>query len=129
MKYMELLDVHGDYVTMLIKKLSPPLVTLLSAEPEIQYVALRNINLIVQKRYVRRKLNEICYFNRHNFASLQFLVHHFCCIILPCWVVCLLSSFYLTVFTLFICLLIIFFPHFFHHLLISSMWISFRGAL
>eukprot|EP00658_Telonema_sp_P-2_P018420 TRINITY_DN17229_c0_g1_i6.p1 TRINITY_DN17229_c0_g1~~TRINITY_DN17229_c0_g1_i6.p1 ORF type:complete len:922 (+),score=236.77 TRINITY_DN17229_c0_g1_i6:193-2958(+) len=31
------------------KKLSPPLVTLLSAEPEIQYVALRNINLIVQR--------------------------------------------------------------------------------
>ncbi|KAG5840331.1 hypothetical protein ANANG_G00187670 [Anguilla anguilla] len=28
----------------------PPLVTLLSAEPELQYVALRNINLIVQKR-------------------------------------------------------------------------------
>ena len=28
----------------------PPLVTLLSAEPEIQYVALRNINLIVQRR-------------------------------------------------------------------------------
>lgn len=27
-----------------------PQVTLLSAEPEIQYVALRNINLIVQKR-------------------------------------------------------------------------------
>jgi len=26
-------------------------VTLLSAEPEIQFVALRNINLIVQKRY------------------------------------------------------------------------------
>ncbi len=31
------------------KKMAPPLVTLLSAEPEIQYVALRNINLIVQK--------------------------------------------------------------------------------
>uniref|UniRef100_A0A453I399 Beta-adaptin appendage C-terminal subdomain domain-containing protein n=2 Tax=Aegilops tauschii TaxID=37682 RepID=A0A453I399_AEGTS len=30
--------------------MAPPLVTLLSAEPEIQYVALRNINLIVQKR-------------------------------------------------------------------------------
>lgn len=29
---------------------APPLVTLLSSEPEIQYVALRNINLIVQKR-------------------------------------------------------------------------------
>jgi vesicle coat complex subunit len=47
---MEMLDPHGDYITMLVKKLSPPLVTLLSAEPEIQYVALRNINLIVQKR-------------------------------------------------------------------------------
>lgn len=33
----------------LAKKLAPPLVTLLGSEPEIQYVALRNINLIVQK--------------------------------------------------------------------------------
>jgi AP-1 complex subunit beta-1 len=32
------------------KKMAPPLVTLLSAEPEVQYVALRNINLIVQRR-------------------------------------------------------------------------------
>eukprot|EP00051_Salpingoeca_urceolata_P014031 m.177822 g.177822 ORF g.177822 m.177822 type:complete len:871 (+) comp17972_c0_seq1:139-2751(+) len=31
------------------KKLAPPLVTLLSTEPEVQYVALRNINLIAQK--------------------------------------------------------------------------------
>ena len=37
---------------MLVKKLAPPLVTLLSAEPEIQYVALRNINLVVQKRFL-----------------------------------------------------------------------------
>ena len=29
-----------------------PAVTLLSSQPEIQFVALRNINLIVQKRYV-----------------------------------------------------------------------------
>ena len=50
MKLMEMLDMSGEYVTSLIKKLAPPLVTLLSAEPEIQYVALRNINLIVQKR-------------------------------------------------------------------------------
>ena len=34
----------------LSKKLAPPLVTLLGSEPEIQYVALRNINLIVQKQ-------------------------------------------------------------------------------
>ncbi|XP_060603600.1 AP-1 complex subunit beta-1-like [Ruditapes philippinarum] len=50
MKLMEMLDTSGDYVSSLVKKLAPPLVTLLSAEPEIQYVALRNINLIVQKR-------------------------------------------------------------------------------
>ncbi|KAJ3691718.1 hypothetical protein LUZ61_020882 [Rhynchospora tenuis] len=39
-----------DVIRNLCKKMAPPLVTLLSAEPEIQYVALRNINLIVQKR-------------------------------------------------------------------------------
>jgi AP-1 complex subunit beta-1 len=32
-----------------LKKLAAPLVTLLSQRPEIQYVALRNINLILQK--------------------------------------------------------------------------------
>lgn len=41
-----------DYYGTLLKKLAPPLVTLLSAEPELQYVALRNINLIVQRRWV-----------------------------------------------------------------------------
>lgn len=39
-----------DVRASLYKKLSPPLVTLLSSEAEVQYVALRNINLIVQKR-------------------------------------------------------------------------------
>jgi AP-1 complex subunit beta-1 len=38
-----------ETIRMLHKKLSPPLVTLLSGEPELQYVALRNINLIVQR--------------------------------------------------------------------------------
>jgi len=51
MKLMEMMDQSSDFVTMLVKKLAPPLVTLLSAEPEIQYVALRNINLVVQKRF------------------------------------------------------------------------------
>ncbi|XP_051787908.1 AP-1 complex subunit beta-1 isoform X2 [Erpetoichthys calabaricus] len=50
MKFMEMLPKDLDYYGMLLKKLAPPLVTLLSAEPELQYVALRNINLIVQKR-------------------------------------------------------------------------------
>lgn len=49
---MEMLPKDLDYYGTLLKKLAPPLVTLLSAEPELQYVALRNINLIVQKRCV-----------------------------------------------------------------------------
>lgn len=50
MKFMEVIPHDATYLTSLTKKLAPPLVTLLSAEPEIQFVALRNINLIVQKR-------------------------------------------------------------------------------
>jgi AP-1 complex subunit beta-1 len=41
---------NADEVRNLSKKMSAPLVTLLSSEPEIQYVALRNIDLIVQRR-------------------------------------------------------------------------------
>ncbi|KAI1287938.1 AP-1 complex subunit beta-1 [Halotydeus destructor] len=50
MKFMETMDATSDFVQTLTKKLAPPLVTLLSSEAEVQYVALRNINLIVQKR-------------------------------------------------------------------------------
>ncbi|XP_014664948.1 PREDICTED: AP-1 complex subunit beta-1-like [Priapulus caudatus] len=50
MKLMEMMVSDSDYCSTLTKKLAPPLVTLLSSEPEVQYVALRNINLIVQKR-------------------------------------------------------------------------------
>ena len=77
MKLMEMLDTQGDYVTNLIKKLAPPLVTLLSAEPEIQYVALRNINLIVQKRYcifsVSRCFVKPACSERDNFSSVYVL--------------------------------------------------------
>ena len=45
-----MIDARNEFVQNLYRKLAPPLVTLLSAEPEIQYVALRNINLIVQRR-------------------------------------------------------------------------------
>eukprot|EP00775_Hariotina_reticulata_P007152 gene7152-7367_t len=38
-----------DLIKVWTKKMAPPLVTLLSAEPEVQYVALRNIALIVQR--------------------------------------------------------------------------------
>lgn len=50
MKLMEMMVQGSQFIQNLVKKLSPPLVTLLSSEPEVQYVALRNINLIVQKR-------------------------------------------------------------------------------
>lgn len=50
MRLMDLLNEDKEYQVLLLRKLAPPLVTLLSSEPEIQYVALRNINLIVQKR-------------------------------------------------------------------------------
>ena len=53
LSYMELMgssNIRSDAIRSLTRKLAPPLVTLLNSEPEIQYVALRNINLIVQKR-------------------------------------------------------------------------------
>lgn len=49
MKFLEKVA-DADTERSLARKMAPPLVTLLSTEPEIQYVALRNINLIVQKR-------------------------------------------------------------------------------
>ncbi|KZT39767.1 Adaptor protein complex beta subunit [Sistotremastrum suecicum HHB10207 ss-3] len=39
-----------DLVKQLVRKMAPPLVTLLSAPPEVQWVALRNISLLLQKR-------------------------------------------------------------------------------
>jgi len=66
MKLMEMLEPSNDYIQVLIKKLSPPLVTLLSAEPEIQYVALRNINLIVQKRPEILKAEMKVFFVKYN---------------------------------------------------------------
>jgi len=51
LSYMELMgSQNSDTIRALTRKLAPPLVTLLNSEPEVQYVALRNINLIVQKR-------------------------------------------------------------------------------
>ncbi|KAG0012321.1 beta-adaptin [Entomortierella chlamydospora] len=41
---------NEEFIKGLIKKMSPPLVSLLSSAPEVQYVSLRNINLILQKR-------------------------------------------------------------------------------
>ena len=40
----------GDVKTATTKKLAAPLITLLSCEAELQYVALRNINFVLQKQ-------------------------------------------------------------------------------
>lgn len=43
--------VRRDELTkQLVRKMAPPLVTLLSSPPEVQWVALKNINLLLQKR-------------------------------------------------------------------------------
>ncbi|KAL1917291.1 uncharacterized protein VTP21DRAFT_4947 [Calcarisporiella thermophila] len=41
---------NDDFSKQLIRKMTPPLVTLLSSAPEFQYIALRNIKIILQKR-------------------------------------------------------------------------------
>ncbi|WVO14027.1 hypothetical protein L204_101652 [Cryptococcus depauperatus] len=46
MNYME----DDGLITALERKMGPPLVTLLSSGPEVQYVGLRNILLIIQRR-------------------------------------------------------------------------------
>ena len=49
-RMMEVCASNEDLLKVWSKKMAPPLVTLLGAEAEQQYVALRNISLIVQKR-------------------------------------------------------------------------------
>ena len=52
MRLLDMLDQSSQFVASITKKLSAPLVTLLSSEPEIQFVSLRNISLVIQKRSV-----------------------------------------------------------------------------
>eukprot|EP00158_Paraphelidium_tribonemae_P007633 Partr_v1_DN28307_c1_g1_i2_m79180 putative Adaptor-related protein complex len=55
-----------NYVDTAYQKLAPPLVTLTSGEPELQYVALRNIILIVQKRPEILKNDMKVFFCKYN---------------------------------------------------------------
>lgn len=50
----------------LCKKLSPPLITLLSSGPEVQYVALRNILLIIQRRPIVLQNEVKVFFCKYN---------------------------------------------------------------
>ena len=67
LKYLELIE-NPDYVDQIGQKLSAPLISLLSAEPEIQYVALRNINLILRKRPRILKEDVRMFFCKYNDA-------------------------------------------------------------
>ncbi len=49
MKYLDFIP-NPELLRAYCRKLNQPLITLLSSEPEIQFVALKNINLIIQKR-------------------------------------------------------------------------------
>ncbi|VWU48464.1 AP-1 complex subunit beta, putative [Hepatocystis sp. ex Piliocolobus tephrosceles] len=73
---MYLLDniTDEEFIQNVHKKLSPSLVTLLSAEPEIQYIALRNINLITQKlpNILSDKINIFfCKYNEPTYVKIE----------------------------------------------------------
>jgi AP-1 complex subunit beta-1 len=56
------------------KKMTPPLITLLGAEPEIQYVVMRNINLIVQRQPAILQSEErmfVCKYNDPLYVKLE----------------------------------------------------------
>ncbi|KAJ5472874.1 hypothetical protein N7530_006875 [Penicillium desertorum] len=47
--FLHMKNVNSDLSKNYLKKMAPPLVTLVSSAPEVQYVALRNIDLLLQK--------------------------------------------------------------------------------
>ncbi|KAF8921349.1 adaptin N terminal region-domain-containing protein [Mucidula mucida] len=62
MNYME----NRQLIDHICKKMGPPLVTLLSSGPEVQYVALRNILLIIQRRPAVLKNDVRVFFCKYN---------------------------------------------------------------
>ncbi|KAF9227967.1 Adaptor protein complex beta subunit [Gyrodon lividus] len=62
MNYME----NRRLIDYICKKMGPPLVTLLSSGPEVQYIALRNILLIIQRRPTVLKNDVKVFFCKYN---------------------------------------------------------------
>ena len=63
MKYMDWVK-ETEKIRSICRKMAPPLVSLMNNDPEIQYIAVRNINLIIQKRpYVLDKEVRIFFCN------------------------------------------------------------------
>ncbi|KAF2735412.1 AP-1 complex subunit beta-1 [Polyplosphaeria fusca] len=48
--FLHMRHISPDLRQSYLKKMAPPLVTLISSAPEVQYVALRNIDLLLQKQ-------------------------------------------------------------------------------
>ncbi|KAF2436059.1 putative AP-1 adaptor complex subunit beta [Tothia fuscella] len=48
--FLHMRFVNQELSKSYLRKMAPPLVTLVSAQPEVQYVALRNIDLLLQKQ-------------------------------------------------------------------------------
>lgn len=48
--FLHMRYINPDAVKSYLRKMAPPLVTLISSAPEVQYVALRNIDLLLQKQ-------------------------------------------------------------------------------
>lgn len=74
-RYMDFID-DVEKLKSICRKLAPPLVSLMSSNPEIQYIAIKNINLIVQKRPdIFRKGEELkvfyCNFNDPLYVKLE----------------------------------------------------------
>ena len=49
MRYLDFVT-DSEKVRSICRKMAPPLISLMNSEPEIQYIAIRSINLIIQKR-------------------------------------------------------------------------------
>ncbi|KAG6376113.1 adaptin N terminal region-domain-containing protein [Boletus reticuloceps] len=62
MNYMQ----NRKLIDHICKKMGPPLITLLSSGPEVQYVALRNILLIIQRRPAVLKNDVKVFFCKYN---------------------------------------------------------------
>lgn len=65
MVYFDFLT-EGEILNSVNKKLAPSLVTLLASEPEVQFVVLRNIGIILQKRPLVLNQEMRVFFTKYN---------------------------------------------------------------
>jgi AP-1 complex subunit beta-1 len=62
-KYLDFVT-ETEKIRSICRKMAPPLISLMNNDPEIQYIAIRNINLIIQKKpYIIDKEVRVFYCN------------------------------------------------------------------